>query len=206
MQYIGSALNTYMYEDVLGSIGMMSMASVISMPLALVTLILGPKAAKKFGLEKTIRVGLLAGCVLYITLFAAHAVTDVNVYIHIVWSGLTMGLSTISIYMQWGLVGEAIDYNEYITGKRTEGSIYGTFNLSRRIGQTVGNSAAVLLLGMIGYDATLAVQSSATILGIKALCVLVPSLFVVGFWAAFKFVWNITPEVRAKMAAKKHGN
>ena len=59
---------------------------------------------------------------------------------------------------------------------------------------------------MIGYDATLAVQSSATILGIKALCVLVPSLFVVGFWAAFKFVWNITPEVRAKMAAKKHGN
>ena len=27
--------------------------------------------------------------------------------------------------MQWGLVGEAIDYNELLTGKRTEGSIYG---------------------------------------------------------------------------------
>ena len=48
--------------------------------------------------------------------------------------------------MQWGLVGEAIDYNEMITGKRTEGSIYGTFNLSRRVGQTIGNSAAMLLL------------------------------------------------------------
>lgn len=64
-----------------------------------------------------------------------------------------MGLASVSIYMQWGLVGEAIDYNEMITGKRTEGSIYGTFNLTRRIGQTVGNSAAVLALGWIGYQA-----------------------------------------------------
>ena len=39
--------------------------------------------------------------------------------------------------------------------------------------------------------------------GFKILCVLVPALFILGSWAAFKFVWNITPEVRAKMAAKK---
>ena len=62
--------------------------------------------------------------------------------------------------MQWGLVGEAIDYNEMVTGKRTEGSIYGTFNLTRRIGQTVGNSAAVLALGWIGYQAGAATQTS----------------------------------------------
>ena len=66
--------------------------------------------------------------------------------------------------MQWGLVGEAIDYNEMITGKRTEGSIYGTFNLSRRVGQTIGNSAAIFMLGVIGYNADLAVQTGATIL------------------------------------------
>ena len=77
---------------------------------------------------------------------------------------MASGIASVSILMQWGLVGEAIDYNELLTGKRTEGSIYGTFNLSRRIGQTVGNSAAVL---------------------------------------AFRFVWNITPEIRAKMAASK---
>jgi len=28
-------------------------------------------------------------------------------------------------------------------------------------------------------------------------------VFILGSWAAFKFVWNITPEVRAQMAAKK---
>ena len=114
-----------------------------------------------------------------------------------------MGLASISIYMQWGLVGEAIDYNEMITGKRTEGSIYGTFNLSRRVGQAIGNSSAVLMLGIIGYDAEVTVQSAETVLGIKALCVLLPGIFVLGSWAAFRFLWNMNSETRAKLAAYK---
>ena len=109
-----------------------------------------------------------------------------------------------------GLVGEAIDYNDMVTGKRTEGSIYGTFNLSRRVGQTVGNSFAVFMLGVIGYNGALVdqglPQAAGTVIGLKAMCVLIPAVFILGSWAAFKFVWNITPEVREKMAAHKAGN
>ena len=39
--------------------------------------------------------------------------------------------------------------------------------------------------------------------GLKILCVLIPAVFVLGSWAAFKFVWNITPEKIAEMAAMK---
>lgn len=209
-QYVASTLGTYMYADVLGNIGIMSMASVISMPLGLISLIVAPKLAKKFGLEKMIRTCLLISSVLYLGLFAAHMFTDVSPWVHIIWSGLGTGFSGVSIYMQWGMVGEAIDYNEYVTGKRTEGSIYGTFNLTRRIGQTIGNSAAVLFLGWIGYDtaaaAAGAAQSAAVITGIKVLCVLLPAIFVLGSWAAFKFVWNITPEIREEMATRKAAN
>lgn len=38
MQYVGSTLGTYMYSDVLGNIGIMSLASVVSMPLSIVAL------------------------------------------------------------------------------------------------------------------------------------------------------------------------
>ena len=106
---------------------------------------------------------------------------------------------------QGGIGGEAIDYNEYLTGKRTEGSIYGSFDLARRIGNTVGSSLAVLMLGWVGYDTAAAVQSVAAITGIKALCVLMPGIFVIGSWLAFTFVWNITPEIREKMAQSKGG-
>ena len=205
MQYVGSTLGTYMYGDVLGNIGMMSLASAISMPLGIVALIITPKIADKVGLERLIRYCLLIASALYFLLFGALMVLPVPAIAYMLVSSIAMGLASVSIYMQWGLVGEAIDYNEMVTGKRTEGSIYGTFNLTRRIGQTVGNSAAVLALGWIGYQAGAATQTAGTLTGIKVLVVLTPALFVLGSWIAFRFVWNITPEVRAKMAAFKTG-
>lgn len=209
MQYVTSTLGTYMYADVLGNVSLMSMTSIISMPFMILILVFAPMLAKKFGLIPTIRASLLMGSVLYISLFAMHMVTDVNPWVHMIWSSVASGVGMMSIQMQWGMVAEAIDYNEYLTGKRTEGSIYGTFNLTRRIGQTVGNSAAVLALGWIGYDTALAaaggIQSASVQTGIKALCVLVPGIFILGSWAAFKFVWNITPEIKEKMAAMKAG-
>ncbi len=207
MQYVTSTLGTYMYSDVLGDVSLMSASSALSMPFMIAILIFAPMLAKKFGLVPTIKASLLMGSVLYISLFVLHLVMDVPAIVHMLWSALASGVGMMSIQMQWGMVGEAIDYNEYLTGKRTEGSIYGTFNLTRRIGQTIGNSAAVLALGWIGYDATIAqaggVQAASVLFGIKALCVLVPGIFVLGSWAAFKYVWNITPEVKAEMAAAK---
>ena len=108
--------------------------------------------------------------------------------------------------MQWGLVGETIDYNEYLLGKRSEGTIYGTFNMLRRFGQAIGTSGSVALLGWIGYDAVLSnagmAQSAQTVFGIKVICILVPAIVAIGSWAAFKFVWNITPELKEKMLEK----
>lgn len=210
MQYVGSTLSNYMFSGVYGDLTLASKGAVLSMPLMLITLIGGPMLAKKIGLEKMIRVCLLGGSVIYFVLFGLHIVMDVNPYVHIIMNSLGMGAASVSIYMQWGLVGEAIDYNDMVTGKRTEGSIYGTFNLSRRVGQTVGNSFAVFMLGVIGYNADLVdlglPQAAGTVIGLKAMCVLIPAVFILGSWAAFKFVWNITPETREKMAAHKAGN
>lgn len=207
MQYVTSTLGTYMYADVLGDVSLMSMASVISMAFMIVVLVFSPMLAKKFGLVPVIRASLLAGSGLYISLFGIQMIMDISPIVYMIWSSLASGISMMSVQMQWGMVGEAIDYNEYLTGKRTEGSIYGTFNLTRRIGQTIGNSAAVLALGWIGYDATLAaaggVQAATVLTGIKVLCVLVPGIFVLGSWFAFKYVWNITPEIKTKIDATK---
>lgn len=207
MQFVNQTLASYMYADVLGDVGMMSFSSMISMPMMFVVLIGAPILAKKISLEKMIRYSLLLGSAMFGGLFVMHLVMEVPAFVHMIISSLALSFAMVSIQMQWGLVAEAIDYNELVTGKRTEGSIYGTFNLARRIGQTVGNSAAVLALGWIGYDSVAAAQglaqSASTLTGIKVLCVLVPAIFALGSWAVFKFVWNITPEVRAKLAAMK---
>lgn len=203
MQYVSNTLTNYMFSVVYGDLALITYGSILSAPFMLATLVGGPFFAKKFGLERFIRYGLLIGAVMYLGLFGMHMLMDVNPYVHIIISNVALGLASMSIYMQWGLVSEAIDYNEMITGKRTEGSIYGTFNLSRRVGQTIGNSSAVMLLGRIGYNAELSVQSAGTVTGIKVLCVLLPGIFVMGSWAAFKFLWNMDEETRQKIAQFK---
>lgn len=200
MQYTGNTLNNYMYTTVFGNLELVSYGTILSMPFMILIFIFGSKLAKKLGLERMIRYSLLIGSVLYISLFGLHMITDVNPWLHIIWSGVAMGISSVSIYMQWGLVGEAIDYNEMITGKRTEGSIYGTFNLSRRVGQTIATSGALVLLGLFGYDEALGTaQTATTIFGIKTLCILLPGIIILGSWAAFKFVWNMSKETREQL-------
>ena len=205
MQYAAQTLGLYMYSGVYHDVTYQTIGSALSSPFMIGSMIAVPFMCKKIGLEKLIRYSLLIGGAICGGLFVMHLVMDVHPLVHGVLLGLGSGFAMVSIQMQWGLVGEAIDYNEYITGKRTEGSIYGTFNLSRRIGQAIGSGFAFYALAWIGYDGTAAVQTAGAVLGLKVLCVLVPALFILGSWAAFKFVWNITPEVRAQMSAKKAG-
>lgn len=203
MQYLVSNISLYMYSEVYHDVTYQTISSLLSSPFMIGSMVLVPFICKKLGLEKLIRYCLLIGGVICGLLFVLHLVTDVHPLVHGVILGIGSGMSMVSIQMQWGLVGEAIDYNEYVTGKRTEGSIYGTFNLSRRIGQAIGSSFGFYVLGWIGFDASLEMQSAGTIFGLKALCVLVPAVFILGSWVAFKFIWNITPEIRAKMAEAK---
>ncbi|MBE6973897.1 MAG: MFS transporter [Ruminococcaceae bacterium] len=203
MQYATQTLGGYMYSAVYHDLTYQSIASALSSPFMIGSMIAVPFMCKKLGLEKLIRYSLLIGGAICGLLFVMHLTMEVPPLVHGVILGIGSGFAMVSIQMQWGLVGEAIDYNEYITGKRTEGSIYGTFNLSRRIGQTIGQGCALYGLGWIGYQGTAEVQTAGTIFGLKILCVLVPAVFILGSWAAFKFVWNITPEKRAAMAAFK---
>lgn len=203
MQYGSITLGMYMYSAVYHDVTYQSISSILSAPFMVGAMVAVPFLCKKYDLQKLIRFSLLIGGAFCAALFAMHMVMDVHPLIHGVMLGVGTGFSMVSVQMQWGLVGEAIDYNEFVTGKRTEGSIYGTFNLARRIGQTIGQGVALYALGWIGYQGTAAVQTAGTIFGMKVLCVLLPAIFILGSWAAFKFVWNITPEMRAKMAEKK---
>ena len=199
MQYVSQTLSIYMFSAVFHNTAYQTVGNIISYTMAGITMLAVPFMCKKLGLERVIRYSLLLGGAVCALLFGLHVIFEIGPILHSLILGIGLGMGMVSIYMQWGLVGEAIDYNEMVTGKRTEGSIYGTFNLARRIGQTIGNGFAIYALGWIGYDGNANIQTDGTVFGLKVLCVLVPGIFVIGSWAAFRFIWNITPDVREKM-------
>lgn len=207
MQSMFNSIGTYMYGDVYGNLELMEMTYIASAPAMILIFAMAPWISKKIGLEKMIRYSSLIGSIAFVVLFIVMMTFDISPVVFMILSAIAMGIPTVSIQMQWGLVAEAIDYNEVVIGKKTEGSIYGTFNLARRIGGAIGQGAVVLALPLIGYSAELSdlklPQPDSAVLGIKILNVLIPAFFVLGSWIAFKYVWNITPEKRVEMAAKK---
>ena len=63
-----------------------------------------------------------------------------------------------------------------------------------------------MLLVFVLLTAMFPAVSAATILGIKALCLLFPAACALGSWLVFRFLWNLTPELRQKIAAAKTAN
>ena len=199
VQSLGNVFNLYLYTHLYGGIDLSSISMAVSMPVMFICYIFAPMIAKKTGIMKFIRYALVAGTVIHVLLFIAHVIMPVNVYVHMVVSNLGLGIASMSIYMQWGFVGEAIDYNEMITGKRAEGSIYGIFNLFRRIGKAFSQSLGLYMLSWFGYNSKAEVQSDTTIFGIKLLSVLLPGILIIGSFIAFTFVWNLTDETKRQI-------
>ena len=208
VQALGSGAATYMYMDVMKNVSLQALGTSMSSVLMICVLTAAPILTKKWDLVLIIRVCLLGGFILAASLTAyVVLVPDFNHILFVVWYALGNGMITMSVQMQWGLVAEAIDYNEYLTGKRNEGTIYGFFSLSRRIGSTIANSLTVILIAAIGYDAALTNagldQAAATINGIKMMVCGFPALAALGSFCCFTFIWCINKDVRAKMAAWK---
>ncbi len=207
MQTMFNSVATYMYQDVYGNIKLMEMLYPASAPAMILIFSLAPWLSKKIGLEKMIRYSLLFGGLVFVALFVLIRITEINAVLFLILSSLAMGIPTVSIQMQWGLVAEAIDYNEVVLGKKTEGTIYGTFNLARRIGSGIGQGLLIKILAWFNYDPELSasgsVQEGFAVLGIQIGNALIPAIFVFGSWLAFKLIWKITPEIKQKIAEKK---
>ena len=208
VQALGSGAATYMYMDVMKNVSLQALGTTLSSILMIITLTAAPILTKKWDLVAIIRVCLLGGFIAALSLTAyVVMVPDFNHILFVCWYALGNGLITLSVQMQWGLVAEAIDYNEYLTGKRNEGTIYGFFSLSRRIGSTIANSLTVILIAAIGYDAALTNagldQAESTITGIKMMVCGFPALAALGSFCCFTFIWCINKDVRAKMAEWK---
>ena len=210
VQALGSGAAQYMYMDVMHDTAMQGVGTTLSAALMIVVLTVAPILTKKWDLVKIIRTSLLCGFISCCAMTAyVMLVPDFNNWVFTIWYGIGNAFITLSVQMQWGLVAESIDYNEYLTGKRNEGTIYGFFSLSRRIGSTIANSLTVILIAAIGFNAEISLaggdQLPATINGIKLMVCGFPAIAALGSFCCFTFIWCINADVRAKMAAWKEG-
>ena len=120
---------------------------------------LARKMVTKYGKKELSIVGSICYIVGGLLLFAAplgiipvsqgNTGLDLIVYIAAqLIMALGMGIySTVS----WAMMGDAIDYNEWKTGKREEGTVYSLHSFFRKLAQGVGPALALTIMQKMGY-------------------------------------------------------
>ena len=66
------------------------------------------------------------------------------------FGALGVGLGAVNTLM-WALEADTVEYGEWRTGVRTEGTTYAVFSFTRKVGQAVGGAAAAFTIGIGGY-------------------------------------------------------
>jgi len=113
---------------------------------------LARKMVTKYGKKELSVIGALCSIVGALGLFIitpGNTVVDLVIYVicQLVYS-LGLGIySTVS----WAMMGDAIDYNEWKTGKREEGVVYSLHSFFRKLAQGLGPALALVIMTGLGY-------------------------------------------------------
>lgn len=198
------AVCSYYVIYCLGSFTLISVIMTIPSIGGIIGSLFVPAAAKKFG-KRNVLMGsmIVQGIGLLIMYFAPFD----NLALVIVGCCI-FGLFNVGFPMTLSMVADSVDYMEYKTGIRTDGTAYATYGLATKLGNAVGGSVGVLLMSAFGYVAN-AEQTEAAKNGINTVVNLIPAiLFFIA--AACCLLWKMTDkdadDIRAKLKERREQN
>ncbi len=164
------------------------------------------KVVTKFGKKEACSGGALVSVIGSLILLVFPMIENKTIALVVYVLGLCVFSLGLGVYMcvTWALMADAIDYNEWKTGSREEGTVYSLHSFFRKLAQGIGPSIVLALMGFLGYNEKLGTggQNLATATN---MCWLVAGLYVfsaVVMFIALKFVYNLDKKTMAQMNAE----
>ena len=113
---------------------------------------LARKAVAKFGKKELATFGSVCSMVAGLGLFIVMPNnTNLDLILYILFQLIfSLGLGIYST-VSWAMMGDAIDYNEWKTGKREEGTVYSLHSFFRKLAQGIGPALVLVVMVALGY-------------------------------------------------------
>ena len=88
-------------------------------------------------------------------LWCLYILPDLNVTAFIAVLAVAMlGYGTFNLVI-WAFVTDVIDYHEYLTGLREDGTVYAIYSMARKIGQALAGGIGGVAIAAVGYNLNL---------------------------------------------------
>ncbi len=113
---------------------------------------LARKMVAKYGKKELATFGAICSMVAGLGLFVVLPNnTNLDLLIYIIFQLIfSLGLGIYST-VSWAMMGDAIDYNEWKTGMREEGTVYSLHSFFRKLAQGLGPSLILIIMVAFGY-------------------------------------------------------
>ena len=113
---------------------------------------LARKMVTKYGKKELSVVGSICSIIGGLGLFVITPNnTQIDLIVYVLCQRVySLGLGIYST-VSWAMMGDAIDYNEWKTGKREEGVVYSLHSFFRKLAQGVGPALALVIMNSLGY-------------------------------------------------------
>ena len=206
MQSAGTA-TTIMFATHFGQASMSGLVTMVGFLPMFLFMPLATKLVKKYGKKEVSTIGsiagLIGGAIMCVFPMCPREIQLVVYMVGLIFFGLGMGFYNC---VSWAMMGDAIDYSEWKTGKREESVIYALHSFFRKLAQGVGPAAVIAIMGtpLIGYVSALGTigQSAETA---SRLCWLVAGLYMLSAVCQFvgvALVYNIDKKTVETMNAE----
>lgn len=201
--YMGRiAVTAYYVIYCLGSYSLIAVIMTIPSIGSIIGSLFVPMLTKKFGKRN---IFILSAIVDGIALLIIYFIPFDNMPL-IIAGHCLFGIFNFAMPLSLSMVADSVDYMEYKTGVRTDGTAYATYGLATKVGNAIGGSAGVLLLAAFGYVAN-AEQTVATQNGINVVVNLAPAILY--FLAALALLlWKMTDkeadEMRQELSERRN--
>ena len=193
-----NTINVYVFKNYFSSTKALSLVGFIQGITVIIMLPLVVKLAKKYGKKETVSFSLLISSLAFFFLFFFENIMNLTIYLIFI----TIALFGIAIFtlLMWAFVTDAIDYHEYTTGLKEDGTVYSLYSISRRIGQGVAGGVSGYVLAWIGYDGSTAEQAQNVLHNIYTLSTLVPAIGLLIMVILLVFIYPLNKNRTEKLA------
>lgn len=195
------SMQNYLYKEYYHNPKAMAASSFISLPMMFVAFFAIPRLAKKIGNRKLIIYSAVYSIIAFAILYMIP-IPNCYLFMFIV-SVANLGLTTFTMLV-WALVTESIDYQEYKSGERSDGTMYSIYTFSRKIGSAAAASIATALIGAAGFVAGAPQQVPEFGENIRKLVLLMPLFGAVIIFVSILFIYPLTKKKSEEMYEKLH--
>ncbi|WP_077620527.1 MFS transporter [Bacillus sinesaloumensis] len=192
------SVNIFLFKDYFANAKAVSMVNLVTSGTVFLLMPFLSPLVKRFGKKELAAAGMLLAGLVYLLLFFLKDISAMQ-FVGI----LTIGMLGNAIFnlVIWAFVTDVIDYHEYITNLREDATVYSIYSMARKVGQAVAGGLGGVLIGVVGYNSTLKVQTQETLDGIHALGTLLPAVIFLAIFLIIVFFYPLNKQRTIQLAA-----